>query len=314
MMITSVEVCPECSGRIIDAGDELVCRSCGIVFGKEVVEPRSENSVKAIDYIQNSLGGYLGPIDYSYEEIFSHGFSKISSSFRYLKTVSDFTGRESGSLYSCVKLIERVCEKLLLPKFVMGNAIMISRKILSSKECAVNVAAISAYSIIAACKIENVTSVGMKEIVDAHKALGKRVKVSSLVKLYIDSPVKQMPRNPSDYVARVISRLSSNQDIERSIISSGQSKLPYFRRLYSKALELIEKVRGDGTRGHNPCAVAATAVYAAECILSEIENRKKLITQRDVALSVNVAEYTVREQFGEIFRAIVSRQARSMHN
>jgi transcription initiation factor TFIIIB Brf1 subunit/transcription initiation factor TFIIB len=314
MLSASVEVCSECSGRIIDAGEELVCSSCGIVFSKEVVEEKAETNPRAIDYIHNSLGGYMGPIDYGYEEMFSRGFSKLSSNFKYLKTVSDFTGRESGSLYSCIKTIERVCEKLLLPKIVMGHAIIISKKILSSKECDVNTAAISAYSIIAACKMEKVTNVGMREIIDAHKALGRKFNVSSLVKLYLDSPIKQMPRNPSDYVTRVITKLLSNAEIERGIASSSISKFHYFRKISSMALGLIEEAKEVGIGGHNPCAVAATAVYAAEYLLSEIEKRKKLITQRDVAVSVNVAEYTVREQFGEIFRAIISRMLASKNN
>jgi transcription initiation factor TFIIIB Brf1 subunit/transcription initiation factor TFIIB len=61
---------------------------------------------------------------------------------------------------------------------------------------------------------------------------------------------------------------------------------------------LDSSVRG----GHSPCALAATSFYAAEMVVSEGEARKRLFTQRDVANCVNVAEYTVREQFCELFR------------
>jgi hypothetical protein len=37
-------------------------------------------------------------------------------------------------------------------------------------------------------------------------------------------------------------------------------------------------------------------------VVSESESRKRLFTQRNAATCVNVAEYTVREQFCELFR------------
>ncbi len=61
---------------------------------------------------------------------------------------------------------------------------------------------------------------------------------------------------------------------------------------------LDSSVRG----GHNPSALAATSFYAAEMAVSESESRKRLFTQREAAACVNAAEYTVREQFCELFR------------
>jgi hypothetical protein len=75
-----------------------------------------------------------------------------------------------------------------------------------------------------------------------------------------------------------------------------QYKLLHLAR---RALAMLDSsVRG----GHNPCGLAATSFYAAELAVSESESRKKLFTQRDMATCVGVAEYTVREQFCELFR------------
>lgn len=116
-MIASAEVgnCPECSGKMVDLGDEFVCRVCGVVGDKEIVESRKGKAPQAVDFTGQALGGYLGPLDYGLRERFSRGLASSSSTFRYLKLVSDFAGREDSTLYSCVKMIERVCEKLSLP-------------------------------------------------------------------------------------------------------------------------------------------------------------------------------------------------------
>jgi hypothetical protein len=63
------------------------------------LEVKKERNAKAINYLKNSLGGYLGPLEYGYEELFSKGLSRLGSSFSYLKTVSDFAGRETGSVF-----------------------------------------------------------------------------------------------------------------------------------------------------------------------------------------------------------------------
>jgi transcription initiation factor TFIIIB Brf1 subunit/transcription initiation factor TFIIB len=202
-------------------------------------------------------------------------------------------------------LIERVCEKLYLPNAVMGQAIVISMKILSNQETGINTAAISAYSVMAACKIEGISKVGLKEIVDAHKSLGRRVKVSSLVRLYLESPVKQRPRNASEYIKPIIARVLQIEKVEKGILTYFSSKVDYMRNLYSEATELIEKAKMIGTGGHNPRALAAASVYGAEYLLSRREKRKKVITQKDIALSSGMTEYTIREQFGEIFRELI---------
>lgn len=307
MLSPYLEKCKECSGRIIDTGDEFVCESCGIVTTKEVIEQNQDKAPQVLDYTKYSIGSYLGPLEYGYEEKYSKGFSSTSTGYKYLKLVSDHSGREDSSIYTCAKMIERVCEKLSIPKIVMGQAMIIAKKLFEIKDSIndVNVASISAYSVITACKIEGVTSVGVREIIDAHRMLGKKVKVSALISLSLDSPMKNAARRAEDYLKRVIMRLSSDQRIIAKI--EGKDKNSYFIELYEIAKEVLTMIEGYMRGGHNPCALAATTVYTSEVILSSIDSRKRIITQRDVAQCINVAEYTVREQYGEIFRPLLNK-------
>jgi transcription initiation factor TFIIIB Brf1 subunit/transcription initiation factor TFIIB len=295
--------CPQCSGRIIDGGEELVCSSCGIVTPKEEAVDRSGTTAcapQATDYAGNSLGSFLGPAEVGYDEIFSKGFSKSPSTFRYLKTISDFSySREEGSLYTCVKLIERVCEKLSLPRAVAGEAVSIAKEIIAvrKEKGSFTIASISAFSVIASCKIRGVTSVGVKAVVDTHRDLGYRVKASTIIQISIDSPIRIGARRPEDYLGNVLARLPGVP------LSSGSTLPPgYINRIHRTARLALQSVDGPSRGGHNPRALAATAVYAAEVALAMIEGRKKLLSQRDTAVCADAAEYTVREQYVEIFK------------
>ena len=74
----------------------------------------------AVDYTNHSLGSFLGPMDYDRDEAPSKGFSGSSSTFKYLKTISDYSQVDEAGVYPCAKLIERICEKLSLPPGVDG--------------------------------------------------------------------------------------------------------------------------------------------------------------------------------------------------
>jgi transcription initiation factor TFIIIB Brf1 subunit/transcription initiation factor TFIIB len=292
------EQCAFCLGRIVDVGEELVCSSCGVVTPKEVVESDEERRPQAIDYTNHSLGSYLGPLEYGYEEIFSRGFSDSPSNFRYLKTISDFSCKEGAGVYNCAKLIERVCEKLTLPKTVVGESVTIAKGVMSMRagHGEITLAAISAYSIINACKRLRVTSVGVREVMDAHRNLGYRVKTSVIIQLSIDSPIRTKPRRAEEYLANVLVHLRP------AVAAEADLPAGYFNALHDAARVALENVDGPGRGGHNPRALAATAVYAGEVAMATAEDRKKVISQKEIAACVGVAEYTVREQFVEIFR------------
>lgn len=291
----------------MDLGDEFVCSSCGVVTGKEVVENGEARPPKAIDFTGQALGGYLGPLEWGPRERFSRGLAASPSSFRYLKLVSDFAGREDSTLYTCVKMIERVCEKLSLPGVVMRQATLIAKKLqVRGHGKATNTAAVSAYAIITACKIEAVTTIGVREVIRAHRLLGRRVKASSLIQLSLNSPFKAAARRPEEYVPRVVVRLSSCTELTKRLALEGVNQTVYFNSLRRASLEALCALGEEERGGHSPCALAATAVYAGEAVLSRREGRRMRVTQKELAECGEVAEYTVREQYGDLFRPAIA--------
>ena len=301
-MLTSVvdaEKCPHCAGRMVDVEEELVCSSCGSVKAKEVAaEPggTTDRRVHAVDYTSHSLGSFLGPMDYDRDEP-QRGLAGSPSTFKYLKTISDYSQVDEARVYPCAKLIERICEKLSLPPGVMGQAIAVAKGLLAIRKqrSGYTIAAISAFSIISACRICGVSTVGVRDVVGTHRALGHNVRPATLIRMGFDSPVRASPMRAEEHLGRVTARLS--EVLPRSGAPPGyQYKLLHLAR---RALGMLDSsVRG----GHSPAALAATSFYAAEMVVSESESRKKLFTQREAANCVNVAEYTIREQFCELFR------------
>ena len=293
--------CAYCSGRMVDIDEEIVCSSCGSVRQKEVgadtVGGATAKRAYAVDYTNHSLGSFLGRMDCDREESPSKAFAASSSTFRYLKTISDYSPTDEAGVYPCAKLIERICEKLSLPPGVMAQSISVAKGLLviRKERTGYTIAAISAFSIISACRICVVPSVGVREVVAAHKALGHNVRPSTLIKMGFDSPVKVGAMRAEEYLGRVATRLS--EALAKPGVPPGyQYKLLHLAR---RALTMLDSsVRG----GHSPCALAATSFYAAEIVVSESESRKRFFTQREVATCVGAAEYTVREQFCELFR------------
>jgi len=294
--------CANCLGRMVDAGEEMVCSSCGSVAVKEVIEV-PEDRVKvpeAADYTSHALGSYLGRLDRGRDDAFSKGFSGTPSTYRYLKTISDYSYKDGAGVFSCARLIERVCDRLAIPRTVVGESVSIARSVIGMREDhgEITIAAVSAFSMINACKRLRVTSVGVKEILDAHRNLGYRVKGSVINELALDSTVRTLPRRAEEYVGNVIVHL------RRSLGAVEEEKAPlgYFNELHEAARIALECLDGPSRGGHNPRALAATAVYAGEVALAAGARRAKRVSQRQIAKSVGLAEYTVREQFVELFR------------
>jgi len=300
--------CPECSVSYVDGGDEMVCPKCGRVRTKLCQDSFPSKGLEHLTPGRLQLGSFMGSMRITPQERASKGITGSNSKYEYLKALSDFTGRAEGPGEACERIIGRVGEKLSLPRVVLEEASAVARTILSSNPChrRVTLAALSAFSLVAACRVEGVTSVSVREIISAHAALGRRVNASSFIQLALESPVKILPRRPDDYVSRVLARLSWNQRLGDKLRSEGVSQARYFSALRETAKELISRVRPEELSGRRPCALAAAAVYSAEVVLATKESRGRRLTQRLLAECGDAAEYTIREQCANLFTPAVT--------
>jgi transcription initiation factor TFIIIB Brf1 subunit/transcription initiation factor TFIIB len=301
--------CPECLIRFLDAGDELVCPGCGAVSEKQVVEPQAGGKPRVHDYVKAPLGSYMGTREATPEERSSRGVSGSPSKYEYLKVVSDFAGRDDDSATACARLIERVGEKLMLPSVVQAEAASMAAKLLATVHSSrrITVAAVSAYSLISACRVAGVTSVSTREIIDSHVALGRRLSSSSIIQLSLESPIRTFARGPREYLPGVLARLSMSRLLADRLAKEGVHVSGYLNSLRRVGMDLFELVDGTELLGKRPRALAASAAYSAEVVLSVWEGRKRRMTQREAAECGDTSEYTVRDQCLDIFKPAVEK-------
>jgi len=261
-----------------------------------------------------ALGSYMGSLEVTNKERYSKGITGSNSNYKYLKVVSDFAGRSEGPEGSCARLIERVGEKLMLPRIVLLEAASIARKVLSNQppHHRVSVASVSAYSLIAACKVSGATSTSVREVIGAHAAMGRKVTSSSIIQLMLSSPVRTYARAPEEYLGKVLAQLSMNPHLEERASAARVHLAEYLQRLRDTAIEVLGMLGEEARAGRRPGALAASAVYSAETVLSRCQGRRRWVTQRELAECGETAEYTIREQCAGLFlgavEAVVNRR------
>ena len=99
-----------------------------------------------------------------------------------------------------------------------------------------------------------------------------------------------------------------NGRLSERLARDGVSQTPYFNSLRDVALELLRRAKEGDSVGRRPCAMAASAIYSAELLISYRESRKKRLTQRELAECSDSAEYTIRDQCSVIFMAAVEEE------
>ena len=306
MQVSELERCQDCASPLLDMADELVCQGCGLVKEKAVMDVRRVADRKLPLFGRQPLGSFMGRRKASLEEMRSR-LSGNNTSYLKMKRLSDHAARE-GSYADCGRLIERVGERLFLPRVAVLQAAALAKGVMAAHHRRrITVAEASAYSLVAACKIEGVTSVSIREVLGAFADFGKNVTSSAIFMLTVESPVRTFPRRPEEYLPRVIAKLSMNERLAGRLAKCGAPRAAYMDSLRRLAGEIMEECDRTALDGKRPCAVAASAVYSAEVVLAFRESRRPRVTQRDCAACGDASEYTVREQCSSIFSPVVAK-------
>jgi transcription initiation factor TFIIIB Brf1 subunit/transcription initiation factor TFIIB len=268
--------CPECRGNLTSAGEEggeQVCASCGIVAGRATGSPGDGSAALTVSK-RTPLGSY----------IVADG-SGIPSLGRINPNI---IGR-GGPLLTCSRLTNRVAERLALPKSVVECANMTAGRLLPGRKAyGASIAAISAYSLLHACRCAGIAHVSYKEIVKAYADAGHRVGRAQLMRIGFDSPVSLPHANAEELVRAVVGRLQSSESVASGLRRANLDPREYFTRVLELAKEKATEI--SDLRGFSPRTIAAGSVYLASLAVSA-----KTFTQREAGETLGMAEYTVRE-------------------
>ena len=287
-----IERCRECRGHVVRAGDEFVCTSCGVVARKVEEEKfHLEMHISAPSQLSDTrLGSYVGDrSDKDSKEDFN-GVSTLG----FAKLLSDTMGLD-GSGQKCKAMIRRAGDRLSLPTFVQQNAMALAEKVLAEgngKGHRVYLAVASAYSILSAARAAGMDHISPKAIMQAFNDMGQRVTTSSLLHIGMDSEVTIRPSDPAALLRTVLNGLESNEAVLKRLKKEGFEPGPYFRGLLQASQAVLAAM--DGMKdGRNPRTVAAGSVYIASRKMAP-----RAVMQREVAETVGVTEYTIREFCG----------------
>ena len=291
---TDVERCRECRGHVVPAGDEYVCTSCGVVARKvEEEKYHLEFHMEAPSQLSDRhLGSYVGDRSDKDSKADFNGVSTLG----FAKLLSDNMGVDGGDR-NCKAMIRMAADKLVLPPFVRDNAAALSEKMLAESRASgigrrTAIAAVSAYAILSASRAAGMDHIGSGTILRAFADMGHGVSKSALLRMGLDSKVPLRPADPKALLRTVMAGLESNEAVLKRLRKEGFEPGPYFRGLLQGSLAVLSAM--DGVKdGRNPRAVAAGSVYIASRKMAP-----RAVMQREVAESVGVTEYTIREFCG----------------
>ncbi|HEV2138502.1 MAG TPA: hypothetical protein VGR53_06640 [Nitrososphaerales archaeon] len=295
------EKCRECRGELVKAGDEVACSNCGVVARREEQEKFHLEVHQKVPNQPASrrLGSYMG----DRRDIDSTADFNGASTVGYAKRISDNLGQDQTA-WNCAAMIRRAADKLSLPTFVRDNAIALSEKMLAESRSneepirhRTSVPAVSAYALLSACREANMDHISAKAVLQAYTNMGHRVTKSKLLRLGTESCVPFRPADPSALLRTVVSGLEANRTVAEKLASKGVEPAQYFRRVLQASQTIVCAVR-ISVEGRSPRTLAAGSVYIASK-----EAGFRAVTQKDVAETLGVAEYTIRE-----FVATVSRE------
>ncbi len=284
---------------------EKVCAECGEVvhivdaFELELVRGGAHDTsmLSPLDFTERHLGSVMGldgPPRIRGVPVTANHVASTGSTLWHLKNRQDAL-IEHPEMLVCCELTSRVCDHLHLPSAVLMEAMSITKKAIALIGINITTTEVSAYSVIAACKRMKILSSSVRTIVQTYKDMGHRVKFGALMTLNMDAPVRMEPIKAVDYMPFVMGKISA------PLVEMGYP-YAYMEVLRSGALVLLNSVE---QRGHNPIAFCATAIYATECILAKSDRRMRTFPQWKIAGWVGVAEYTIREQYVELFKGHV---------
>ncbi|MDG7011585.1 MAG: hypothetical protein JRN17_00650 [Nitrososphaerota archaeon] len=285
------ERCRECRGHVVQAGDEYVCSSCGVVARKVEEEKfHLEVRIRAPSQLSNGLGSFVGDKSDKDSSADFNGACTVG----FAKRISDNMGVDQAA-WNCKAMIRRAADRLSLPAFVWDNAMALSEKMLADSRAngagrrRTSIPAISAYALLSACRAAGMHQVGSKAVLQAHADMGHRVSRSALLQMGLESRTPLRPADPAALLRTVVAGLGSNARVARRLAKGSTEPGQYFRRLLQTSQAVVSAVRST-EEGRNPRTIAAGCVYIASR-----EAGSRAVTQRDVAETMAIAEYTIRE-------------------
>src|SRR5947209_15679145 len=156
-------------------------------------------------------------------------------------------------------MTERMAERLELPMSIVRQANVVARRLLPGKETYnATIPAISAYSLLYACRSVDVAHVSHREILAAYTDAGHMVSKSRLMRISLESTMPLPQASMDELVTVVLGRLQSSESVVARLRRLNVDPKTYFTRLFELAREVAAESRN--LAGFSPRTIAAGSV------------------------------------------------------
>jgi transcription initiation factor TFIIB len=284
-MATTVQICPECEGKLRVGECETVCTECGLVVDEHAIDPGPEwRSFEDDDTNPERTGAPLTRSRHDRGLSTEIGRStrlkgrkrrRVARMRRQHKRTQIKSKAERNRVYAFME-IRHVISDLDLPESVQEQACVLFE---SAQEEGLlqgrSIEGFAAAAVYATCRTASVSrTVG--EIVDAARATRDELDVAYDA-LNRELGLPTGPIDPREYLPRFASRLDLSPAVER------------------RARALAERAREEGIdNGRNPGGVAAACLYTAA------REEGVSLTQQEAADVADVTPVTLRSTYYDL--------------
>lgn len=320
-------LCDECGSSITETTTHYVCPSCGLIKG-QIYTQGTFTSIETANSFGNQFvdiankkslvnGGSGSFVDYyGTWRLNDYAGKRIdqNNSFRYarLKKINDYYSQNSGQLklYRALHLINRIHGNLDLPDSIKEEASKIYRLSYQKVQNQIRIPIFVPACIYLATRLMNYNLL-LKDILISCEKLNLIVKGKTLIAAAseIKSTLKLQIRatRPEEYLEKTIISLCNNLEVIKRLRNNHIGSYEYSIKLRQISNKILNELTINKRGGRNPFILAAASVAGADIIISKTLGKKRgLSTQKLVAKSCNIQEYTLREHFIKIIKPIIN--------
>lgn len=307
--------CQECGTDAVVSESHYVCPNCGLVIEQLMVPPlyhvSSNEPIRgAWVYPETQTGSYIDYKDaFTFKDPKGNVLPPHSQSVYKrlkLKALHDKVRVLSATHYRALYALKRVTEHLGLPVIVRERAAKMYRKIVRDTEVSNNILLIAACLLHAVREQKNCALVTLTEITEAFTSLGYRVTPKKLLRTSFivrkAMGVHQRLRKSEEYLPRAISTLLESENVLLKLKERGINATEYKAQLTSFCLKILSDIKVNERGGRRPYTFLAAVIYCADKLLALKRGHPPILTQKLVAETLGVAEYSLRDHYNTVLK------------
>lgn len=324
--------CPECNGNVIFTSHEQVCQDCGLIIDQLYTETSylfdchlNKNNLNkqyvALGERTDFVGGLGTFIDYETskylkdtsgrllppkEQIFYRRLKRNYAQFLRIKN--------HETEYRIFNILNKVTIYLNLNKNIRNNAAYYYKKIIKKEKKVINNISLIGFCIFYAARKElHNAPINISEISEAFKNFGHRVNPRLILrdglryKIHLNN--NATPHKSEDYLIRLIDQVINHNNLAIRLKNKGclWKKGEYRMELINKSQKILKTLTSWDRGGRNPFILTGAVIYLADKLLAAQFNHKSILTQKLIADSTNIAEYSIRDHYVNLLKPLFLR-------